>query len=160
MKVKIWATEKIDTLASNLEKRVEKLEVNEDHIEAETDDTEFLERTPGVEKYSVSGEERDGIGGSPVNKQAYAKIESREDAVKALLATIQGYDLRILDTGREWDLRQLKKHNPDIKHLKFSEPQELLEIDTALFETEELEEVDVDMPGEEETLIIYREMLT
>lgn len=159
MKIEIIPTKEIDRLAENLEKRVKELDTVDGKIIVEIDDPEMLSRTPGVESYSVNGEEKKGLGGEPVSEQAYARLESREDAVKAFLATVMGYDLRVLNTSREWDYRNLKRYNPDIKHLKFPDPRKELEIDKALFDAEKAEKVEINLK-EVEVEKIYREMLT
>lgn len=159
MKLEITPTEKPERLAENLEKRVEEVKVTDGVLEVETDSYSFLDRVPGVESYEAE-EEHEGIGGSPVETKAYARIESREDAVRCLLATVEGFDIVVLNTEREWDLRKLRRFNPDIKHLKSDEPVEGLGIESALFESEDLERIDVEMPEEEQVLKIYREMLT
>lgn len=159
MKVKIKPTEKPDVLEENLETNFEIVDRENDTIVVEAETTDILERTPGVEKLETEEETIQGLKGSPVDEEAYAKIESREDAVKALLATIMGYDLRILNTGREWDYRQLKKYNPDIKHLKFDEPKDMFDIDKATFDAEDLEEIEIELEDEEINRV-YRKMLT
>ncbi len=159
MKAEIVPTEKIEVLKENLEKRVESIEIDSGRLIAELESAKILERTPGIEKFRVKGEEKEGLKGKPIDEQAYARLESREDAAKALLATIMGYDLRILETDREWDYRNLKRYNPDIKHLKFSEPQEFLEIEKAIFRSEGLEEIEIEV-SQEEVEEIYRKMLT
>lgn len=160
MKAEINPTEKIDRLEENLEKRVEKVEKKGEKLEVEVEEEKKLERIPGIESFKVNGEERKGLQGKPVDELAYARIQSREDVVRAFLATVKGYNLVILNTGREWDLRQLKKYNPDIKHLKTDKPVEDLEIEKSLEKQGELEKVEVEMPGDEEVEKIYREMLT
>lgn len=161
MEITVRPTEDPERLKENLEKRVENVEVEDGKLRVELEDPEILGRTPGVESYTVEGEEREGLKGRPVTVPVYAKVESEEDAVKALLATIEGYDLRILNSGREWDLRQLKRYNPDIKHLKFDEPKEFLEIEKTISEEVDAEKVEVEIPeDDEEVKLIYREMLT
>ncbi len=160
MKFKITVTEDIERLKENLEKRAENIEeVGEQKIEAEIEKEETVAKTPGIESYMVEGEEREGLKGRPVQERAYAKLETREDAVKALLATINGYNLVILDPGRDWDLRQLRKYNPDIIELKADDTVEELGIEKSLFPTEETEQVDVPME-EVDVDQVYREMLT
>ncbi len=159
MKVEVKASGDQEKLAENLEKRAESVRVDGDRIVVETEDPELLSRVPGVESYSYGGNEHSGLKGQPVEEQAYARLENRKDAVIALLATVEGYDLRILDTSREWDLRQLKKYNPDIKHLRFSSPKDFLEIEKATFGADGLEKIQIDVP-EEKVEAIYREMLT
>jgi len=157
MKAEIKPVAEPEKLKENLEKRVKKIEVDDNILKAEVEDPEILERTPGIESFTVEDQEYEGLGGKPVDEEAYIRIESREDAVKALLATINGYDLRVLNSGRDWDLRKLKQYNPDIKHLKFDEPKEILGIEKSV-NVEGMEKIDIDMP--EEADLIYREMLT
>ena len=160
MKVIITATENAEKLRDNISKRVESSELENGKLTVETDKSDFLRITPGIDSYKENGVEHQGIGGKPVDEEAYAKLETREDAVKCLLATIQGYDLRILNTGRDWDLRQLKKYNPDIKHLKFDEPKEFLKIEKSVCELEETETIDIPLPSDGEVEMIYRNRLT
>lgn len=160
MKVEIKPTEDIHRLKENLEKRVQEAEIEDGKLIVETEEIETVEKTPGVEEYTVEGETHPGLKGRPVQEEAYAKIESREDAVRALLATVQGYNLIVLDTDREWDLRKLKNYNPDIKELKSDEPVEELSIERSVSDIEGTEKVDIEMPDEEESELIYREMLT
>ena len=157
MKVKITPTEQKEQLAENLERRVKNVEVKEKSIKVETDEPEKLGKVPGIESFSFEGETYEGLQGKPVEKEAYAKIESREDAVKALLATIEGYDLRVIDTDREWDLRRLREFNPDIKQL--NKPSESLNVKYTISELEIAKKVDIETP-EEEIEKIYRELLT
>lgn len=152
-------------LAENLEKQVKDLEVREEKIVVKTDKPSIIERTPGIEKFErENGEEEPGLKGRPVQEEAYAKVESKEDAVKALIATTEGYDLRILNSSRDWDMRKLKKYNPDMKHLKFNSPKDALGIEKTISEVEDsegIEKVEIELPENEEKLeLIYREMLT
>lgn len=151
-------------LAENLRKRVDKIEIEGEKLRVETDKPQILERTPGVEKFELDGEEEPGLKGKPVQEEVYAKIESKKDAVKALIATTEGYDLRVLNSNREWDMRNLKKYNPDIKHLKFNSPKESLGINKTISDletSENIEKVQIELPEETEKLeLIYREMLT
>lgn len=158
MKAEIIPTQDIEQLKQNLKKRVESVSIDSGELIVEVEEPEVLKRVPGIEKYLLDGEEHDGLKGKPVQEQAYARIESRRDAAKALIATIMGYDLRILETEREWDYRNLKRYNPDIKHLKFSEPQEFLDIEKSLFESDDLEEIEIDL-SQEEVEMVYRKML-
>ncbi|MFB6213682.1 MAG: hypothetical protein ABEJ07_03935 [Candidatus Nanohaloarchaea archaeon] len=158
MRAEIKPVKQKKQLAENLEKRVEEVEVKEEMIVVEVEDADVLLRTPGIESFTVEGKEKDGLGGKPVGEQAYARIESREDAVRAFLATVMGYDLRVLDTSREWDYRNLKRYNPDIKHLKFSGPREELGIDKALFDSESTEKIEVELDSDEVDTV-YREMM-
>lgn len=159
MKIKITPTQQPEKLRDNLEKTAESIELEDGKIEAEIEKEETVAKTPGVEKYAVKGEEKKGLKGRPVQEKAYAQLETKKDAVKALLATINGYNLVILNTGREWDLRQLRKYNPRIIELKNDEPKEELGINKALFESEKAEKVDIPME-EVDISAVYREMLT
>jgi hypothetical protein len=160
MNVEIKPTEDIRQLKENLEKRVEDARIDGDKIFVETDDVKTVEKTPGVKEFEYDGETHPGLKGRPVQEEAYAKIESRTDAVKALLATVQGYSLVVLNTDRQWDLKNLKKYNPDIKELKEDEPVEALEIEKTVSDIEGPEKIEIEMPDEDEEEIIYREMLT
>lgn len=160
MKFKITATEDRERLKENLEKRAEEIQKKgEDKIEAEIEKEETVAKTPGIQKYEVDGEEREGLKGRPVQERAYAQLEDREDAVKALLATINGYNLIILESSRDWDLRQLRKYNPDIIELKADETVDELGVEKSLFQDEETEKVEVPME-EVDVDRVYREMLT
>lgn len=160
MKVEVKPTEKIHRLKENLEKRVQSAEIKDGKLVVETEKIDTIENAPGVEEFTVDGETHPGLKGRPVQEEAYARIESREDAVKALLATVQGYNLVVLQTERDWDLRNLKKYNPDIKQLKSDEPVEELGIEKTITDIEGLEKVEIEMPDEDEEELIYREMLT
>ena len=151
-------------LAENLENRVEKVEIEGEKLVVETDEPDIIERTPGVEKFEQEGEEEPGLKGKPVQEEAYAKVESKKDAVKALIATTEGYDLRVLNSNRDWDMRNLKKYNPNMKHLKFNSPSKTLGIEKTISELEDskdIEKIDIELPEDQEKLeLIYREMLT
>lgn len=161
MKLKVKPTEKPEILMENLKKRVEDVEKNGEELVVETGNPGKLEKVPGVDSFESEEEQTDGLGGRPVDEEAYARIESREDAVKAFLATVKGYDLRILETDREWDLKNLKRYNPDIKHLKFEEPSEVLGIGKTISPVEgsSVEKIEIEMP-EEDVETIYRRFLT
>lgn len=160
MEVKIRPTEDIKQLKENLEKRVESAEIEGNTIEAEVDNTEVLERVPGIESFEVDGEVKKGLEGKPVDELAYIRLENREDAVRAFLATVQGWNLVVLETDRRWDLKQLRRYNPDIKKVKRSKPVEELDIKKSISDIEGTEKIDIEIPNEEETELIYREMLT
>ncbi|MFB6175010.1 MAG: hypothetical protein ABEJ87_03450 [Candidatus Nanohalobium sp.] len=159
MEINVKPTEKIQLLKEEIERREGNAEIKDGEIIVEAEDTEFLEKIPGIKEYTAEGETREGLKGRPVQEQAYIRIESRRDAVKALLATMDGYNLVVLNSGREWDLRKLKEYNPDIKHLKQDEPVEFLDVEKAVGEIEGLEEVEIEV-SEEEVELAYREMLT
>lgn len=155
MKAKIQATEKPGKLLEYLKPRVEDAEKDENgDIEVEVENTGKLSRVPGIENYRVDGENREGLGGIPIHREAFFTIEDREDAAKAFLATVEGYTLYI-STEREWDVRVLKKYNSEIVEVE-KEVAEELEIEE--LEIEELDEnFDV---STEELLAIYDEFLT
>ena len=159
MRVEVKPTENLERLKENLERHTESIEqLDNGNLMIELEDPELLSRTPGVDTYTVDGEQKHGLKGRPVEEEAYIKIEDEEDAVKAFLATVEGYDLRILNSGRDWDIRQLKKYNPDIKHLKFDQPKEVLGIEKAVnIEGKQQIEINLD---EEDVELVYREMLT
>ncbi|MBC5793422.1 MAG: hypothetical protein H8Z69_05315 [Nanohaloarchaea archaeon] len=160
MKAEIKPTEKLDILEDNLQKRVKSVERQENRLLVEVENKEKLERIPGIERFEVDNEEFEGIGGRPVDEEAYIRIESKGDAVRAFLATVDGYDLRVLETDREWDLRNLKKYNPDIKHLKFNKPKEVLGIEKTVTDLDSnLEKVEIDT-DESDIEPIYRRFLT
>lgn len=158
MKVKIRATENQERLAENLEKRLKTVEEQEDFLVGETDDISKLEKIPGIESFEAGEQEHEGLGGRPVEEQAYAEIENREDAVKAFLATVKGYDLRVIDTDREWDLRKLREYNPDI--IQLNKTSEELGVEHSLKEREKTEKIELEMPEKEAIDQIYREFLT
>ena len=160
MRVEITATENPKRLKENISKRVESSELEKGRLVVETESTDFLDRTPGIDSFKINGVEEEGIGGKPVEEKAYAKLDSREDAVRCLLATIKGYDLMILNSGREWDLRQLKKYNPDIKHLKFDEPKDLFDIEKSVCDIDGTDQIELEMPSDEDVEKIYRSQLT
>ena len=161
MRIVITPSQDKNKLKENLEKQVEEVCVEGEKLVVETQKQGIIERTPGIESFEIDGEENPGLKGRPVQEEAYARIESKEDAVKALIATTEGYDLRILHSSRDWDLRRLKKYNPDIKHLKFDLPKDILGIDKSISDVEGVEQVEIEMPDtEEEVELIYREMLT
>jgi hypothetical protein len=159
MKIKVKPTEKIDLLKEEIDRRKGNAEIEDGEVIVEAEDKSFLEKIPGVEEYTAEGETEEGLKGRPIQEQAYTRIESREDAVKALLATMDGYDLVVLNSEREWDLRKLKEYNPDIKHLKRDEPVEELEVEKAVGDFEGLEKVGIEI-SEEEVELVYSQMLT
>lgn len=114
MKARIKPTEKPLKLVEYLKPRLEKVKnQGREEIVVETEDTEKLGRIPGIDKYTVKGEEKEGIGGIPIHREAFTTVENRLDAAKAFLATLKGYTLYI-STERNWDLRMLKKYNSEI----------------------------------------------
>lgn len=158
MKAEIKPAQDPEKLLNNLSQRVNSAEFKDGKITVEIPDQklDMLERTPGVESITVDGETISGLKGRPIQDDAYANLESREDFAEALLATVQGYNLKILNTGRDWDLKLLRRFNPDIKHLKHDTPPNFLEIDKTLDSTdEEREDVSPDV-SDEDIEMIYR----
>ena len=158
MEIKVKPTEKIQLLKEQLEKRKGNAKIKREQIIVEAENTEFLEKVPGVEEYTAKGETEEGLKGRPLQEQAYIRIEDRKDAVKALLATMDGYRLVVLNSERKWDLRKLREYNPGIKQLKTDEPKEVLGIEQAVGDVEGLEEVVIEV-SDEEVELVYREML-
>ncbi len=158
MKVEIKPTQDSEKLVENLEKRVESAETREGQVTVEIveEKLELLERTPGIQSFTVEGEKTSGLKGRPVQEEAYTYLESREDFAEAVLATIQGYDLRVLQTDREWDLRLLRRFNPDIKHLKHDEPPEFLDVDKTLDEEDSEREYVGHKVSEEEVELVCK----
>jgi len=155
MKVEIQPTQDPEKLKQNLEKRVKEVSIKGEKVVAQVKkgESEFLEYTPGIEEYKLDGETTEGLKGRPVQEEAYAKLESKKDVAKAVVATIQGYDLRILNTERQWDLKILRRFNPDIKHFKMDEPKELLQIDKTLEEDGDRQQIEIEMSDEEVKLV-------
>jgi hypothetical protein len=158
MEIKVKPTEKIQLLKQQLEKRKGNAEIQGEQIIVEAENTEFLEKIPGIEEYTAQGETTEGLKGRPLQEQAYIRIEDKKDAVKAFLATMDGYRLVVLNSEREWDLRKLREYNPGIKQLKTDEPKEVLGIEQAVGDVEGLEEVEIEV-SDEEVELVYREML-
>lgn len=141
-------------LKEYLKPRVEKIEETEDGFRVELEDAEKLGRIPGIKEYSVDGESFDGVGGKPIHDKAFAKIESRKDAARAFLATLDGYTLYIVASNRDWDVRSLKRYNSEIIELKSEEVAENFDFDRKVNYGEE------DFPVDEvELLKIYQEFL-
>lgn len=159
MKIKVKPTEKIQALKEDIENREEskETEIREGKIVIEAENPDFLEKVPGIEEYTVDGKTTEGLKGRPLQEQAYIKIEDRRDAVKAFLATMDGYNLAVLNSGRDWDIRKLKEYNSGIKHLKVDEPRDYLGIEKSIGNMEGLESVEMDLTDEEVELV-YREM--
>ena len=158
MEIKVNPTEKIQLLKQQLEKRKGNAEIQGEQIMVEAENTEFLEKIPGIEEYTAHGETTECLKGRPLQEQAYIRIEDKKDAVKAFLATMDGYRLVVLNSEREWDLRKLREYNPGIKQLSSDEPKEVLGIEHAVGDVEGLEEVEIEV-SDEEVELVYREML-
>ncbi|EGQ43765.1 MAG: hypothetical protein J07AB43_06430 [Candidatus Nanosalina sp. J07AB43] len=156
MRAKVKPTQDPEQLSENLEKRVEEVKVEDGTLSVEISEEKLdvLERTPGVEYFTAGGQETEGLKGRPVQERAYARVESRRDLAEAVAATIQGYDLVVLNTERDWDLKALRKFNPDLKHLKQDEPIDILDIDSTLQKEDKSREyVGPDLSNEEVDVI-------
>ena len=155
MKAQIHPTEKISVLKENLRPRVKKIEQKEGKITVEDQELEFLEKVPGINEYSLDGEERKGLGGSPVDEKAYININSKEDVAKAFLATASGYDLVVTNCSRDWDLKMLRRFNPSIKEV--SKPDEIFGIEKAV-NLESYEDIGIEL-DEEDVEPVYRKVV-
>jgi hypothetical protein len=150
MKAKIKPTEKPGKLLKYLKPRLQKVEKKQDNtIHAEIQAETYLTKVPGIETFKINGETKEGLGGKPIHKEAFTKIETKKDAVKAFLATVEGYRLYV-STERDWDLKILRKYNPGIIKI---EPEAAKELGI-----KELDE-DFDLTQKEYTGI-YQEFLT
>ena len=158
MKVEIRPTQDAEQLNENLEERVQetRTEDGEIIIQIEEEDLGLLERTPGIEQYTVDGETFEGLKGRPVQEKAYVKLEDSRDVAEALLATMEGYDLVVLDTGMQWELKLLRRFNPDIKHLT-SGRSEVFDVEKTLESGTERERIEYDI-SEEEVEVLNRFM--
>lgn len=157
MRIKVKPTEKIQVLKEDIENRKGSAEIEDDKIIVETEDTDFLEKVPGVKEFTVDGETKEGLKGRPLHEQAYIRIEDKRDAVEAFLATMDGYNLIVLNSGRDWDIRKLKEYNSGIKHLKADEPRDYLGVEKSIGEIKNLESVEMELT-DEEVKLVYREM--
>lgn len=155
MKAEIKPTEKIDTLIKNLEPRVESIEKKSGKIVVEASDLDFLEKVPGIKEFELDGEHSKGLGGSPVEEKAYVKLHSKEDVVRAFLATASGYDLLVVDCSRDWDLKLLRRYNPSIKEV--SEPSEVFQVKKSV-NVEGFEGLDFDLEGKDVDAV-YRKVV-
>ncbi len=154
MKIEITPTEKPGALEKNLRARVKEIHRDGTKITVETEDSDFLEKVPGIKEYSVEKETRKGMGGSPVDEKAYIKMDTREDVAKAFLATASGYDLVVINSSREWDLKLLRKYNPSIKEV--SEPSDVFGIKKSV-NVEGYEKIGIEV-DDEEVDIVYRQV--
>lgn len=149
MKVEVTPASDPEKLVENLRERFEEVKMGE-KIAVETEEPEKLGRIPGIKSYKVRGEEREGLGGQPVDEKAYAKIKTKRDLAEAFLATVSGYDLVVVECSREWDLKLLKRYNPSIREV--SEPSDIFEIDKAL-NLEGFEGLGIEIDDEEVELV-------
>jgi hypothetical protein len=149
MRTEVKPSEKTEKLSEYLKPRVEEVEKEEDKLIVELENPEKLSRIPGVESFTADGEEREGLGGKPIHREAFFEIDSREDAAKGFLATVDGYTLYV-STERDWDLRKLKEYNSEI-----------IETDREVAEELGVEELDGEFKvSRDELLAIYDEFLT
>jgi hypothetical protein len=151
MKIEVKPTQDPEKLRENLEKRVENAEVTEEGLEVTLEDEklEILDRTPGIDHYVREGEKIEGLKGRPVQEEATAELETREDLARAALATIEGYDLVILQPGDQWSLKLLRRLNPGVVELKQDEAPEFLDIEKTLRSEGLREEIGMDLDQEE-----------
>lgn len=155
MRSEVEPSADIEKLVENLDQRFRSAEKKGDTVEVELDEASDLKRVPGVDSYTdKEQEEVEGIGGRPVGERAYARVDSREDVAKAFLATVDGHDLVLLNSQRQWDLRLLRRYNPKIKNLKSDEPVEELGIEKGL-EIQGVKDVEIDIT-EKEVDQVYR----
>ncbi len=154
MRSEVKPAEDPEKLEKNLSERFESAELNDGSIEVELEEAERLSYVPGIDTYTREGEEKEGVGGRPIDQKAYARLETREDVVKAFLATVDGYDLVILDSDRDWDLKVLRLYNPGIRDLKQSEPADAFDIEKGI-EIDEKDDIGIEV-DEEEVVQVYR----
>lgn len=156
---RVKASEDPKKLAENLGRRFDSSELEGPEIEVELEDPEKLAEVPGVAEFRYGDERKDGLGGKPTSKLAAAKLESRRDAVNCFLAILKGFSLVVIDSDREWDLRQLRRYDPDLKRVSGENVEEFLEVENSVnvegFEQLEYENLDA---GEMEEL--YNRYLT
>lgn len=161
IKVTIKPTQDEEVMKKNLEKRG--YEPNENlEIQITRDNLNKIERMPGIDKIITPEEQIEGLKGRPTQEKAYAKLNTKEQVVKAFLATINGYNLVIINPDRDWDYKILKKYNPQIRRIKTQDINEIiekeLEIEKSLFQNPNVEKIDV--PVEEKDIeTIYQELM-
>jgi len=157
MQAKITPTKNKKDLKKYLKPRTDKIEETENGLKAELEEPGKLSCIPGIEKYTVEGEEYPGIGGTPINgTKALVKIENRKDAARAFLTTLDGYTVYILNSNRFWDVQKLKEYNSEIVEIKDRETAEIFNFDKKVNFGEE-HDFEV---SEKELLKIYMEFLT
>jgi hypothetical protein len=148
MKVKVKPSGDPELLVDNLSRRFDGAEREGGTIMVETDNPQDLYMIPGVEWYEPEDDPRQtGVGGRCIGEEgpAFKRIESRRDAAESLAATLDGFSL-VVRTERRWDLKCLKRFNPDIKNLKSGDPdalglKRLGDTDFSSPEQEEIEEL-------------------
>ena len=157
MEAKVKPTQDIEILRENLEARELETTVKEDDkiiVEASEDKlVDVIDTTPGVENYVIDGRDFEGLKGRPVQEKMYARLRTDEDVAKAFLATVEGYDLVVLDGGLDWHLRLLKNYNPDIRQLS-SGRDDLFEVEKSLLDEGPEEKIEYKLSEEEIEKII------
>lgn len=159
--VKIQPTQDQEIMKENLENRGYKPS-NELEIQVTKDELNKIEKMPGIDKIKTPEEQIEGLKGRPTQEKAYAKLDTKEEVVKAFLATINGYNLVIINPDRDWDYKILKKYNPQIRRIKTKNENEIiekeLEIEKALFQNQNVEKVDI--PVEKQDIeTIYQQLM-
>ena len=150
MEVEVKPSENPELLVDNLSRRLDGAEKADQIIVVETDNPQDLSTVPGVEWYEPrDGQRQSGVGGSCIGEErpAFKRVENRRDAAEALAATLDGFSL-VVRTERRWDLKCLKRFNPDIKNLKSGDPESL--------GLQKLEDTGFSPPEQEEVEDLYR----
>lgn len=158
MNVTVTPTQQKSKLAQNLREEFQEVKVENSVIELKTEDPYKVAKRPGVEKVETDDQTIEGVKGKPLEQTALCSLDTRKDAVRALIATIDGYRLVIKETERQWDLKNLRKYNPGIKELKGSVDEEILGVDKSLDPEDNLEHVEIELGEKWEK--IYTAMLT
>ncbi|NMJ76550.1 hypothetical protein GLU01_00590 [Nanohaloarchaea archaeon] len=149
MEVEVKPSGDTQLLVDNLSRRIDGAERKNGLIVVETDNPQDLSTIPGVEWYEPrDGQRQSGVGGSCIGEDsAFKRVENRRDAAEALAATLDGFSL-VVRTERRWDLKCLKRFNPDIKNLKSGDPESL--------GLQKLEHTGFSPPEQEEVEDLYR----
>mgnify|MGYP007124899575 FL=1 len=159
MKAEINPSDDSEKLAEILEQRFKSASVQKDTVLARLDDErkDLLERVPGIESFSAKGEATEGIGGRPVDRErtCLARIETDRELAEAVIATIQGYNLLVIETERDWDLRLLRRMNPGIIEID-AEAAEVLEPENSLNGEKGFPELGIDVKQEERIESVLR----
>lgn len=156
MKATVKPAKNIENLRQYLKPRTENIkQLEENQLQVELDEPGKLSDIPGIENYKVKEETFEGIGGTPINQKALAKIDNRKDAARAFLATLNGYTLYIVGSERFWDVQALKKYNSEIIELKDEKTAEVFNFDRKVNYGQEQFDV-----SETQLLKIYMKFLT
>lgn len=145
-------------MRENLEQEFSEVEEKESRLIVESDEPEKVAKRPGVAEVESENEIIEGVKGAPLDERALCSIKTKKDAVKALIATIDGYNLVVKETERQWDLQKLRDYNPCIKEIKGDWAEIDLGVNKSLDPEDELETVDIELGEEWEK--IYKTMLT